>query len=88
MHAIATVGLDIAKSAFHVHGIEEHGNIVVRQQLKRARVLPFINKLAPCRRNRGVCVLTLLVARAASARTHRAADATGLCPAVCQTATP
>ena len=48
MQAVTTIGLDIAKSVFQVHGIDAQGSVVVRQQLKRARVLPFFKKLGPC----------------------------------------
>jgi transposase len=48
MQAITTIGLDIAKSVFQVHGIDAEGKIVVRQQLKRSRVLTFFKKQAPC----------------------------------------
>ena len=36
MEAITTVGLDIAKAVFQVHGIDAEGNVIVRRQLKRA----------------------------------------------------
>ena len=48
MQAVTTIGLDIAKSVFQVHGIDAAGNVIVRQQLRRARVLPFLKKLSPC----------------------------------------
>lgn len=48
MQAIKTVGLDIAKSVFQVHGIDVAGNVVVRRQLKRRYVLAFFEKLTPC----------------------------------------
>ena len=48
MQAIKIIGVDIAKSVFQVHGIGAEGQVVVRQQLKRARVLPFFTKLTPC----------------------------------------
>jgi len=48
MQAIKTVGLDIAKSVFQVHGIDVAGNVVVRRQLKRRYVLAFFEKLNPC----------------------------------------
>ena len=35
MQAIMTIGLDLAKSVFQVHGIDAAGNVVVRRQLKR-----------------------------------------------------
>ena len=48
MQAITTVGLDIAKSVFQVHGIDAVGQVVIRRQLKRRYVLAFFQKLAPC----------------------------------------
>jgi transposase len=48
MHTTTTVGLDIAKSVFQVHGIDADGNVVVRSQLKRRYVLTFFQKLPPC----------------------------------------
>jgi transposase len=48
MQAIATIGLDIAKSVFQVHGIDAEGNVVIRRQLKRRYVLTFFQKLPPC----------------------------------------
>jgi transposase len=47
MQAI-TVGLDIAKSVFQVHGVGADGQVVIRRQLKRRYVLTFFEKLAPC----------------------------------------
>ena len=48
MERVTTIGLDIAKSIFQVHGIDGTGGIVVRRRLTRARVVPFFEKLAPC----------------------------------------
>jgi transposase len=48
MQAVTTVGLDIAKSVFQVHGVDARGNVVVRRQLRRRQVLPFFKKLPPC----------------------------------------
>src|SRR5215468_10044131 len=48
MQTITTIGLDIAKSVFQVHGIDGDGNVVVRRQLKRRYVLTFFRKLPPC----------------------------------------
>lgn len=44
----ATIGLDIAKNVFQVHGIGSDGKVYFRQQLKRSRVLAFFKKLKPC----------------------------------------
>ncbi|WP_227340362.1 IS110 family transposase [Sphingopyxis sp. P8] len=48
MEKIATIGLDIAKSVFQVHGIDAAGEVVVRKRLSRARVVPFFAKLPRC----------------------------------------
>src|SRR5450631_440905 len=48
MQAITTVGLDIAKSVFQVHGVDAAGQVVIRRQLKRRYVLAFFQKLPPC----------------------------------------
>ena len=48
MRAITTIGLDIAKSVFQVHGVDADGRVVIRRQLKRRYVLTFFEKLAPC----------------------------------------
>ena len=48
MQAVTTIGLDIAKSVFQVHGIDATGNVVIRRQLKRRYVLAFFQKLPPC----------------------------------------
>ena len=48
MQTITTIGLDIAKSVFQVHGIDAAGQVVIRRQLKRRYVLPFFQKLPPC----------------------------------------
>ena len=47
MQAITTIGLDIAKSVFQVHGIDAEGNVLIRRQLKRRYVLAFF-QLSPC----------------------------------------
>jgi len=48
MQAITTVGLDIAKSVFQVHGVDAEGKVVIRRQLKRRYVLAFFQKLPSC----------------------------------------
>ena len=48
MQTITTIGLDIAKSVFQVHGVDADGQVVVRRQLKRRYVLAFFEKLPPC----------------------------------------
>jgi len=48
MQEITTIGLDIAKSVFQVHGIDASGAVIVRRQLRRSQVLPFFRKLPAC----------------------------------------
>ena len=48
MQAVTTIGLDIAKSVFQVHGVDGGGQVVIRRQLKRRYVLAFFQKLPPC----------------------------------------
>jgi transposase len=45
---ITTIGLDLAKQWFQVHGIDAGGQIVVRRRLRRSEVLAFFRSLAPC----------------------------------------
>ena len=48
MHTVTTIGLDIAKSVFQVHGIDAEDRVIIRRQLKRRYVLAFFEKLPPC----------------------------------------
>jgi transposase len=48
VQTVTTIGLDIAKSVFQVHGVDAAGQAVVRRQLKRRHVLAFFEKLSPC----------------------------------------
>lgn len=45
---ITTVGIDLAKNVFQVHGIDQHGKVVLKKQLKRAQMAPFFVNLPPC----------------------------------------
>jgi len=45
---ITTIGLDLAKNVFQVHGVNERGKAVLRKQLKRDQVAPFFANLPPC----------------------------------------
>src|SRR5947209_11345525 len=48
MQTVTTIGLDIAKSVFQVHGVDPEGNVIVRRRLKRRYVLTFFKELPPC----------------------------------------
>src|SRR6201981_1954221 len=45
---VTTIGLDIAKNVFQVHGIDANEKVVVRKQLRRSQVIAFFAALAPC----------------------------------------
>ena len=48
MNEVTTIGVDLAKNVFQVHGIHASGQVVVRRQLRRSQVLPFFEKQAAC----------------------------------------
>jgi transposase len=48
MEKISTIGLDLAKHVFQVHGIDPQGAVAVRKQLRRGAVMEFFAGLAPC----------------------------------------
>ena len=48
MQKVSTIGLDIAKSVFQVHGVDDDGNVVVCKRLSRGKVLAFFAELPPC----------------------------------------
>jgi transposase len=45
MQTITTIGLDIAKSVFQVHGVDAEGKVIIRRQLKR-RYTPVVSRAA------------------------------------------
>ena len=48
MPEIATIGLDIAKNDFQLHGVDRSGKIVLRKALRRSQVPAFFSTLPPC----------------------------------------
>ena len=45
---LTTVGIDLAKNVFQVHGIDEHGKVLVKKQLRRDQVATFFVTLPAC----------------------------------------
>lgn len=45
---ITTIGIDLAKNVFQVHGVDERGKTVLKKQLKREQITPFFANLQPC----------------------------------------
>ena len=48
MNEVITIGVDLAKNVFQVHGVDCQGETVIRRQLRRSQVLPFFKKRPPC----------------------------------------
>src|ERR1700716_2393771 len=48
MGEISTIGLDLAKNVFQVHGVDASGGVVLRRQLRRGAVEKFFAQLPPC----------------------------------------
>ena len=48
MEEITTIGIDLAKNVFQVHGVGSDGQVLLRRQLRRAQVPGFFAGLAPC----------------------------------------
>lgn len=45
---ITTIGIDLAKNVFQVHGVDAHGKAVLKKQIKREEMAVFFANLAPC----------------------------------------
>ena len=65
-----TIGLDLAKSVFQVHGVDAAGQATVRKKLRRAEVLKFFEALAPCLVGMEACATAHYWARQISALGH------------------
>ena len=48
MSKLVTVGIDLAKSVFQIHGVDESGRVLVRRQLRRSQLLAFFEKQPRC----------------------------------------
>src|ERR1700676_2753106 len=67
---ITTIGIDLAKTVFQVHGVDERGKAVLRKQLKRKDVLSFFANLEPCLIGMEACGSAHYWARKLSALGH------------------
>jgi transposase len=67
---ITTIGIDLAKTLFQVHGVDKHGKVVLRKQLKRKDVLGFFANLEPCLIGMEACGSAHYWARKLSALGH------------------
>src|SRR5260370_40888097 len=82
MQAVTTIGLDIAKSVFQVHGIDAEGKVIMAQAEAAFRSCFLPEAAAVSCRYRGLRIVASLVARTPRARPHRSPDAASLCQAV------
>src|SRR5262245_29517027 len=71
MQTVTTIGLDIAKSVFQVHGVDAASQVVIRRKLKRRYVLAFFQKLPPCLVGIEACASSHYWARELQALGHK-----------------
>jgi len=67
---ITTSGIDVAKSVFQVHGVDERGNVVLRRQIRRSQLLVFFSRLEPCLIGMEACASSHYWARKLTALGH------------------
>lgn len=48
MEQLTTIGVDLAKSVFQLHGVDAAGTVIMRRQLRRSQMLEFFRRLPPC----------------------------------------
>ncbi len=48
MNEVITIGVDLAKNVFQVHGVDAKGDVMIGRQLRRSQVLPFFKKQPRC----------------------------------------
>jgi len=67
---VSTIGLDLAKRVFQVHGVDAAGRVIIRRQLRRGQVIDFFEKLPPCLVGMEACATAHHWARELMARGH------------------
>jgi transposase len=67
---VTTIGLDLAKNVFQVHGIDEAGNVIARRSLRRRQMIPYFDKLERCRIGMEACGTSHYWARELAALGH------------------
>ena len=70
MSEITTIGLDLAKNVFQVHGVDASERVVVRKRLRRGQVLTWFAGLSPCLVGMEACATAHYWARELGARTE------------------
>jgi transposase len=67
---ITTLGIDLAKSVFQLHGVDADGAVALQKKLRRAAVLNFLSKLEPCLVGMEACATSHYWAREIAALGH------------------
>jgi transposase len=67
---VSTIGLDLGKRVFQVHGVDSAGRVIIRRQLRRGQVIDFFEKLPPCLVGIEACATAHHWARELMARGH------------------
>lgn len=82
MTEIMTIGLDLAKTVFQVHGADGEGRAVLRKRLRRGQVLEFFASIPSCLVGLEACNSRApLGARVAGVRTRSSVDPAAICEA-------
>jgi hypothetical protein len=85
MGEVSTIGLDIAKSVFQIHGVDAAGAVVIRKRITRAKLLEFFAALSPCLVGIEACPTAHHWSRRLQAfAPHREAAAAELCKSLCE----
>jgi len=71
MNEVITIGVDLAKNVFQVHGVDAAGGVIFRRQLRRGQVLPFFKKQPPCLVGMEACATSHHWAREIEALGHQ-----------------
>jgi transposase len=67
---ITTLGIDLAKSVFQLHGVDDRGAVVLQKKLRRGAVLDFLSRLEPCLIGMEACPSSHFWAREIAALGH------------------
>jgi transposase len=68
---VTTIGLDLAKNIFQVHGVDSAGGVAIRRRLRRSEVLSFFGRLSPCLIGVEACASAHYWARELAALGHK-----------------
>jgi len=81
---VTTLGIDLAKSTFRLHGVDGRGTVALRRQVTRKQLLPLLANLPACLVGMEACAGALLGARDREARPHGEINEPTFCGAVSQ----